>query len=171
MNKFISYCDTKVNQIASALDGKTIRFPVDIVAGIVVALVALFIIATMDTQIPIGDKDVVSGRAFPKLLVTIMLISCAYLILKDVIKLLRGQEIEYKTLSLLVEVKALVIFVILFLTFLIASLSNFFILGSIFCVIAFLAYFKCTKWSYYLISIVLAVLIWVAFYFGLNVRF
>lgn len=171
MNKFIIYCEEKRKQMVSTLEGKTISFPVDIVTGIVLAIITLFIIFTMDSQIPIGDKDVVSGRAFPKLIVTIMLISCAYLILKDVLKILKGQKIEYKTLSLLVEVKALVIFAILLFTYLIAVFSDLFLLGSIFCVIAFLVYFKCTKWSYYLISIVLAVLIWVAFYFGLNVRF
>ena len=84
---------------------------------------------------------------------------------------MRGQQIEYKTLNMLVEVKAIIIFSILLLFLLLSSLTDYFLLGSIFCVLGFLVYFKCKKPSYYIIALSLAIAIWAAFYFGLKVRF
>ena len=137
----------------------------------IVALFALFILFNMESEVPVGDNHVVNGRAFPTLLMWVMLFCCAILIIKDVIKLMRGQQIEYKTLNMLVEVKAIIIFSILLLFLLLSSLTDYFLLGSIFCVLGFLVYFKCKKPSYYIIALSLAIAIWAAFYFGLKVRF
>ena len=145
--------------------------PVDLVTGILMALFALFILFNMESEVPVGDNHVVNGRAFPTLLMWVMLFCCAILIIKDVIKLMRGQQIEYKTLNMLVEVKAIIIFSILLLFLLLSSLTDYFLLGSIFCVLGFLVYFKCKKPSYYIIALSLAIAIWAAFYFGLKVRF
>ncbi len=157
--------------VAVRLEQKNISLPIDLASGIVMALFALFILLTMDTQIPVGENHVVNGRAFPSLLMWILLICSAYLILKDAFKVFKGQSIERKNINMLVEVKALIIFLIFLGTYFIASLTDIFLLGALFCVFAFLIFFKCKKNSYYLIASLLAVLIYIAFYFGLNVRF
>ena len=122
-------------------------------------------------QIEISEKDVVSGRDFPNLLMYLMLICSAVLILKDLYRIMTKQPLEMKTINLYTEVKALVIIGILVGTYLISSLSEMFILGSIFCVLAFLIFFNCRKILYYAITLTIAVLIWVAFRFGLGVNF
>ena len=160
-----------LDEIAKKLEFKNVSIPVDLVTGIMMALFALFILFTMDTQIPVGDNHVVNGRVFPTLLMWVMLICCGILIIKDVLKLMHGQQIEYKTLNMLTEAKALIIFAILVCTYLISSLTDYFLIGSVFCVLAFLIFFKCKKRSYYVIAIALAVAIWAAFYYGLKVRF
>lgn len=171
MRAIFDALEAKISIFTAKLESKTITIPIDLITGILMALFALFILFSIPYQVEVSDKDVVNGRAFPTLLMWVMLICCAYLILKDVIFLMQGRQIEYKTLNMLTECKALIIFAILLGTYFISSLTDYFLLGSVFCVLAFLIFFKCKKLSYYIIALTLSVLIWVAFYYGLKVRF
>lgn len=162
---------TKKNKLGLSCLPNTITFPVNLVLGSLLSLIGLILLFNLDTQISIGDHDVVSGRAFPRLLLLIILACSAFLIIRDAIKLYRKEELEYKTISLEVELRAFIIFLILVGTYLIAFLSDLFILGALFCVFSFLGFFKCRKLSYYLICLTAVSLIWAAFYFGLKVRF
>ena len=76
-----------------------------------------------------------------------------------------------KTMNMLAEVKALIIIAILIFTYLLARWTDLFVIGAVFCAVAFLVYFRCKKKLYYAITVGLAVLIWVAFRFVLNVPF
>ena len=108
---------------------------------------------------------------FPKLLFSLMMICSAVLIIQNIIKISKKQPVQVSTFNLLTEVKALMILTILFITYFICRITDLFVLGAIFCSIAFLVYFRCKKRSYYAITIGMAVLIWAAFRFGLNVKF
>ena len=125
----------------------------------------------MPGQVTTTGGDVVDGRAFPTLLMVVMLACCAALIGKELVKLARKQPITWKTINLLVEVKALVILGILLVTYLLCKYTGLFVIGAVFCVLGFLAFFRCKKWSYYVITLALAVGIWCAFRFGLGVSF
>ena len=96
---------------------------------------------------------------------------CPVLIIQNIIKISKKQPVQVSTFNLLTEVKALMILTILFITYFICRITDLFVLGAIFCSIAFLVYFRCKKRSYYAITIGMAVLIWAAFRFGLNVKF
>ena len=85
--------------------------------------------------------------------------------------MVRKQPLEYKTINLQTELKALVIFGILLGSFLLSKWTGLFVIGAIFCSLGFLLYFRCKKPSYYVITLTLAVLIWAAFRFVLNVDF
>lgn len=100
-----------------------------------------------------------------------MMICSAVLIIQNIIKISKKQPVQVSTFNLLTEVKALMILTILFITYFICRITDLFVLGAIFCSIAFLVYFRCKKRSYYAITIGMAVLIWAAFRFGLNVKF
>ena len=52
-----------------------------------------------------------------------------------------------------------------------ARVTDLFVVGAVFCALAFLVYFRCKKPRYYVITVGLAVGIWAAFRFLLNVRF
>ena len=93
------------------------------------------------------------------------------LIIQNVIKISKKQPVQVSTFNLLTEVKALMILAILFITYFIRRITDLFVLGAVFCSIAFLVFFRCKKRSYYAITIGMAVLIWAAFRFGLNVKF
>ena len=63
------------------------------------------------------------------------------------------------------------ILAILVVTYLLSRFTDLFVVGAIFCCLGFLVYFRCKKPSYYVITIAIAVAIWAAFRFVLNVDF
>ena len=153
------------------LEKKEIRIPVDLTVGILFALISLVVLWIMPQQVVVSEKDVVDGRAFPTLLMAVMMLCCAGLVLKDVYKIITKKPIEWKVINLNTEVKALVIFIILLISFFLCIVTDLFVVGSIFCCLGFLIYFRCKKPSYYAITLGIAVIIWVAFRFGLGVEF
>ena len=153
------------------LQTKEIRIPVNITAGVVCFVFALVILAVMPQQVPVSESDVINGRSFPTLLMGVMMVCCAGLVIKDVYKIVTKKPIEWKVINLNTEVKALIIFIILLISFFLCIVTDLFVIGSIFCCLGFLIYFRCKKPSYYAITIGIAVIIWVAFRFGLGVEF
>ncbi len=171
MKDKIARMDARLDAWGEKLSQKNIRYPADLVTGIVFLVFSIVILLIMPKQVAISEKDVVDGRAFPTLLMYVMMACSVALIGKEVYKLATKQRLQMKTLNLLVEVKALIIMLILVGTYLIAKFTNLFVLGAIFCCLAFLIYFRCKKKSYYVITLVLAVSIWAAFRFVLGVNF
>lgn len=162
---------SRMDALGEKLREKEIRIPINMAAGVVFFILAIVIIAIMPQQVAISEKDVVNGRAFPTLLMWVMMLCSGLLILKDIYKIVKKEPLEWKVINLQTEAKALVIFGILFGTYLLSKLTGLFVIGAIFCSISFLLYFRCRKRSYYVITLVLTVLIWAAFRFVLNVEF
>ena len=125
----------------------------------------------MPDQVAVSEKDVVNGRAFPTLLMAVMLLCCAMLVGKELYKLATKQPLNWKVINIQVEVKALVILGILLGTYFLSKLTGLFVVGAVFCCLGFLLYFRCRKKSYYAITLVIAVAIWAAFRFVLGVGF
>ncbi len=171
MSGFINNLHNRLDGWGESLQKKEIHIPINLAAGVVFFIFALFILFVMPQQVAISEKDVVNGRAFPTLLMSVMMVCSGLLIIKDLYKIVRKEELEWKTINLLTEVKALVLFAILFLTYLISKLTGLFIIGALFCSLAFLFYFRCKKKSYYAITLTLTVVIWAAFRFVLGVDF
>ena len=153
------------------LRDKEIRIPIDLAVGVVFFLFAAFIMLVMPQQVVISESDVVNGRAFPTLLMVIMMICSGMLILKEGYKLIKKQPLEWKVINLQTEAKALAILAILLITYVLSRVTGLFVIGAIFCCLGFLFYFRCNKKSYYVITLVIAVAIWAAFRFVLNVDF
>ena len=147
---------------------KEIRIPVDLTVGILFFLFALAILFVMPQQVIVSDKDVVNGRAFPTLLMVVMMICCGMLIVKELYKLFTKQPLNWKVINLQTELKALAILTILVITYLLCRFTDLFVVGAVFCCLGFLVYFRCKKPSYYVITITLAVVIWACFRFVLN---
>ncbi len=162
---------SRMDALGEKLREKEIRIPINMAAGVVFFILAIVIIAIMPQQVAISEKDVVNGRAFPTLLMWVMMLCSGLLILKDIYKIVKKEPLEWKVINLQTEAKALVIFGILFGTYLLSKLTGLFVIGAIFCSISFLLYFRCRKRSYYVITLVLTVVIWAAFRFVLNVEF
>ena len=171
MKDQLSRLDARLDAIGERLSKKELRIPVDLVTGVLFALFALVIFWIIPDQVIISEKDVVNGRAFPTLLMGLMLVCCVLLIGKELYKLAAKQPIAWKTINLLVEVKALVILLILAGTYFLSKLTGLFVIGGVFCCLGFLVYFRCRRPSYYVITIALAVGIWAAFRFVLGVDF
>ena len=171
LSKWVNDFNSNMDSLGDRLRDKEIRVPIDLTAGIVAILFSLFIFAVMPDQVAISEKDVVNGRAFPTLLMSVMLICGIVLVGREILKLMRKQPLEWKVINVQTEAKALVIFVILFFTYFLSRLTGLFVIGAVFCCIGFLLYFRCRKKSYYALTITLAVIIWAVFRFVLNVDF
>lgn len=171
LSKWVNDFNSNMDSLGDRLRDKEIRVPIDLTAGIVAILFSLFIFAVMPDQVAISEKDVVNGRAFPTLLMSVMLICGIVLVGREILKLMRKQPLEWKVINVQTEAKALVIFLILFFTYFLSRLTGLFVIGAVFCCIGFLLYFRCRKKSYYALTITLAVIIWAVFRFVLNVDF
>ena len=171
MSKWVEQFNGRMDAWGRKLHEKEIRIPIDLVTGVVFFLFALVVFLVMPDQVAVSEKDVVHGRAFPTLLMVVMMLCCAILVAKELYKLATKQPLNWKVINIQVEVKALVILGILIGTWFLSKLTGLFVIGAIFCCLGFLLYFRCRKKSYYVITLVLAVAIWAAFRFALGVDF
>ena len=171
MSRWVEQFNGRVDAWGRKLHEKEIRIPVDLVTGVVFFLVALVILLVMPDQVAVSEKDVVNGRAFPTMLMVVMMLCCAMLVAKELYKLATRQPLNWKVINVQIEMKALVILAILIGTWALSKITGLFVVGAVFCCLGFLLYFRCRKKSYYVITLVLAVAIWAAFRFILGVDF
>ena len=172
MKRWMDWLDEKRDTIGEKLSKKEMKLPIDIVTGIFFLLLGAVTLLIMPKQVPVSDSDVINGQAFPTLLMAVMMICSGVVLAKELYNIfVKKMPPAMKNINLLVEVKALEILAILLLTYVICRVTDLFVVGAIFCSLAFLIYFRCRKLSYYAITLTVAVLIWIAFRFGLNVNF
>ena len=171
MKRWINQFHARMDRWGESLSKKELRIPVDLTVGVLFFLFALVILFVMPQQVIISEKDAINGRAFPTLLMVVMMICCAVLVGRELYKLATKRPLTWKVINLQTELKALVILAILVVTYLLCRVTDLFVVGAIFCCLGFLFYFRCKKPSYYVITLTLAVVIWAAFRFVLNVDF
>ncbi len=170
MKRWMDWLDEKRDTIGEKLSKKEMKL--HIVTGVFFLLLGAVILLIMPKQVPVSDSDVINGQAFPTLLMAVMMICSGVVLAKELYNIfVKKMPPAMKNINLLVEVKALEILAILLLTYVICRVTDLFVVGAIFCSLAFLIYFRCRKLSYYAITLTVAVLIWIAFRFGLNVNF
>lgn len=164
--------DARRDTIAEKLASREIQLPTDLISGVFFLLLGAVGTAIIPYQVAVSETDVINGRAFPTLLMVVMIICSVVVLIQELYRVfVKKLPMTMKPVNLLVEVKALVILAILILTYLICRITNLFVVGACFCCLGFLIYFRCRKPSYYVVTLTTAVLIWVAFRFGLNVGF
>ena len=171
MKTFIANAEKKLDAWGEKLEKINITYPSDLVTGVLFLIVSVVILMIMPQQVQISEKDLVNGRAFPTMLAYLMMAMSLVLTGGELIKLVTKKPLVTKTMNALVEVKALIIIAILLVTYLLAKVTDLFVVGGLFCAVAFLLFFRCKKKSYYAITITAAVVIWVVFRFVLNVDF
>ena len=171
MRDWMNNLDAKLDSMGEKLSKKNITIPTDLVAAAVFFVLGIVLLLCVPSQVTVGKDEVVSGAAFPSYLCYIMIGGSLIIAVQNILKIMRKEPIETKTINALVEVKALIIFGILVMFWVICNVTDLFVLGAIFCAVSFLLSFRCKKKSYYVITIAFAIGIWAAFRFGLNVRF
>ena len=171
MKNFVSDMEKKLDTWSEKLAKINFSFPADLVTGILFMAIAAVILLIMPQQVVISEKDLVNGRAFPTMLAYLMLAMSLMLTGSELFKLVNKKPLNTKTVNALVEVKALLLIAILVVTYLLAKVTDLFVIGGLFCAVAFLVYFRCKKKHYYAITVTAAVVIWVVFRFVLNVDF
>ena len=113
MKNWVDRLDARLDAIGANLAKKEVHIPTDLAGGILFFLFAIVILLVTPQQVTISEKDIINGRMFPRLLMIVMMVCCALLIGKELYKIARKLPITYKTVNLLVEIKALVILAIL----------------------------------------------------------
>lgn len=171
MKNFIAKAEEKLDSWGEKLEKINISYPVDLVTGILFLIIGIVLLVIMPNQVKVSEKDLINGRAFPTMLVWLMLAMSALLVGKEGVNCLTHKPMNMKSINLLAEVKALIIMAILIISYLLAKWTDLFVIGAVFCAVAFLVYFRCKKKSYYAITAGMAVVIWAAFRFLLNVGF
>ena len=168
---FIASMDAKLDAIGDKLKKKEWKVPTDLLGGVIFLIFGLVMLWIIPSQIEIKKKELVNGQAFPNLLMYIMIACSIVLIVNQVLKLIRKEPVKTTTINLLVEVKALLIFLAMVAFWLIAEKTGNFAIGSAVFGVLMLFFFRCKKPLYYVIVLVAAVAIWAAFRFGLGVLF
>jgi len=171
VKNFIANAEKKLDIWGEKLEKINITYPSDLVTGVLFLIVSVVILLIMPQQVVVSEKDVVNGRAFPTMLAYLMMAMSLLMTGNELVKLVTKKPLVTKTVNALVEVKALVLIAILLVTYLLAKVTDLFVIGGLFCAVAFLVFFRCKKKSYYAITVTAAVLIWVVFRFVLNVSF
>ena len=168
---FMAALDAKLDAIGDKLKKKEWKVPTDLLGGVIFLLFGLAMLYIIPLQIEIKKKELVNGQAFPKLLMYIMIGCSIILIVNQVLKMLRKEPVKTTTINLLVEVKAVLIFLSMIVFWLVAEKTGNFAVGSAVFGVLMLFFFRCKKPLYYAIVLVAAVAIWAAFRFGLGVLF
>ena len=168
---FMAALDAKLDAIGDKLKKKEWKVPTDLLGGVIFLLFGLAMLYIIPLQIEIKKKELVNGQAFPKLLMYVMIACSVILIVNQTLKLLRKQPVKTTTINLLVEVKAILIFLAMIVFWLVAEKTGNFAIGSAVFGVLMLFFFRCKKPMYYAIVLVAAVAIWAAFRFGLGVLF
>lgn len=163
--------EARLDRIGENLKQKEVTLPTDMIGAGLFMLLGIVLLLVMPGQVPVSETDVVNGRVFPSILMILMIVCCGLLLVQNIIKIKKKEPLHTCTINLLTEVKALIILAVLFLTYVICRFTGLFVLGAVFCAIAFLVYFRCKKKLYYGITVGIAILIWAAFRFGLGVIF
>ena len=162
----VASVDAKLDAIGNKLKKKEWKVPTDLLGGVLFLIFGLVMLWLIPQQIEIKKKELVNGRAFPNLLMYVMIACSIILIVQQVIKLARRQEVK-----LTVEVKALLIFLAMIVFCFVAKTSGNFAVGSAVFGVLMLFIFRCKKPLYYAVVIAAAVAIWAVFRFGLGVLF
>ena len=163
--------DAKLDAIGDKLKKKEWKVPTDLLGGVIFLIFGLVMLYIIPLQVAVKKKELVNGQAFPKLLMYIMIACSIILIVNQVLKMLRKEPVKTTTINLLVEVKALLIFLCMIVFWLVAEKTGNFAIGSAVFGVLMLFFFRCKKPLYYAIVLVAAVAIWAAFRFGLGVLF
>ncbi len=124
MKNLIERSEAKLDDWGAKLEKKNIEYPVDLICGILFLVIGIVLLLIMPQQVQISEKDVVNGRAFPTMLIWLMLAMSALLVGREAYNMVMHRPAKTKTLNLLVEIKALVIVLILVVTYLLAEVTD-----------------------------------------------
>ena len=95
MKNFIANTEKKLDAWAEKLEKIDVRYPADLVTGIICLVLSIVLMVIMPQQVVISEKDVVNGRAFPTMLCYLMLAMSVLLIGKELVKL-AAKELDWK---------------------------------------------------------------------------
>ncbi len=171
MKNWIASMENRMDAWGRKLEQKQWEYPVDLTSGLFCLALSILLLLIMPSQYHAQPNEIMDGGTFPKLMIYVMMAMSAALIVKELLLILQKKPLVKKSINLLVEVKALIIFSIIAVAYFLCKITDLFVVGGLFLAISFLVYFRCRRPLYYAITTSMAVAIWAVFRFVLGVRF
>ena len=100
MKNLIERAEAKLDEWGAKLEQKNIEYPVDLICGILFLVIGIVLLLIMPQQVQISEKDVVNGRAFPTMLIWLMLAMSALLVGREAYNMVMHRPTKTKTLNL-----------------------------------------------------------------------
>lgn len=169
IHSFFHGINTGLDQIGAKLEGKRIKINQNIFGSVLFIIFSIVFIYIMPKQIKVTETSTINAQTFPLLLFRIILFCSVFILVKEIVKIILKQKTETIELELIVEIKAVIIF-LLFLGYFFLLKYLGFVISSIIYGMAMTFYFRVKKIHYYLIVAFCAVLIGVVFQYILHVR-
>lgn len=145
------------------------KFKQDLIGAALFLAVATVIWLLIPSQIIVNEGYLINSQTFPRLIIGLMWISSLYLLVVEVIKIIRKEPVKELEVYIKEEFKSLIVIGLLvvywgmlhWLTFMAASI----IFG-----VAMLIFFKDKNWKHYAIVVTTIVVITIVFQNVLNVK-
>ena len=99
MKNLIERIEARLDDWGAKLEEKNIEYPVDLICGILFLVIGIVLLLIMPQQVQISEKDVVNGRAFPTMLVWLMLAMSALLVGREAYNMVMHRPVKTKTLK------------------------------------------------------------------------
>ena len=95
VKNLIERIEARLDDWGAKLEKKNIEYPVDLICGILFLVIGIVLLLIMPRQVQISEKDVVNGRAFPTMLIWLMLAMSALLVV-DILYLMSSSFSLFK---------------------------------------------------------------------------
>lgn len=145
------------------------KFKQDLVGAIVFLISSLIIWFMIPYQIKLTHSEVINSQTFPRLIIGLMIVCSLYLIIVQIIKIIKKEPVKEVEINLKEEGKSLFVVGLLIAYWGVLHILPFIIASLIFAAI-FLIFFKCKNWKYYGIVFSTIILITIVFQNLLNVK-
>ena len=169
IKRLLHLLDESLTGLGSKLEGRQIRFYPTLIGPIFFLALGIAGFVIMPSQVRIQENQATTARTFPSLMLGVIVIGSIFLLVQEVIKLLRKQPMQVIQLELLTEIRAIVILGLLILYAVLMPVLGFIVTSTLFG-IGMLLFFRIKKFSYFLIVAIAALTIGLLFQMVLNVR-
>lgn len=127
-----------------------IKIKQDLVGAITFLILGLVIWFLIPSQIKLTNQDMINSQTFPRLIIGLMIICSAYLVVIEVIKIIKKQPVKEAIIDLKQEGKSILMILMLVIYWVMLHWLPFMITSLIFAG-GMLLFFKCKNWKYYAI--------------------
>ncbi|MDO4766288.1 MAG: tripartite tricarboxylate transporter TctB family protein [Eubacteriales bacterium] len=132
-----------------------IKFNRNLVGAVLFFLFSMTLLLLMPSQIKVVSQDAINSATFPRLIVFIMAGCSLYLIIIEIIKIIRKQGVEIYEIDLAVESRTLVVIGLLILFYILLSLVPFWAAALIFATGLMLFMGSKSLWKYATVFVII----------------
>ncbi|GKX29689.1 hypothetical protein SH1V18_21690 [Vallitalea longa] len=146
-----------------------IKIKQELVGAILFFTVAAVIWFLIPSQIAVKGNEQISSQTFPRLIIGLMGLCSGFIIIKEIVKIIKKQPVKEIEINLREERKSLAVILMLLGYWLLLHVLPFMLVSLIFGGVM-LVFFKCKNWKYYVTVSVIIIAVTLVFQNALNVE-